>query len=151
MVDPPFRREDLLQGYTLTQSRAKVRFCQKSLKPMHLLGLVCFPFWGEATGRAGNALQMFVSCLKAHSHPRPTHRRRHLHLFVFKIISTLKKFLGKTTPSLCVCVFHVPRKRLLGKYWCHHHQAWHSNCLRHGDASRANYIDLDLHSRSQGS
>ena len=43
----------------------------------------------------------------------------------------------------------VPRKWFLGNCWSQHHQTWHGNCLRHDDASRVNYIDLDLHSWSQ--
>ena len=45
----------------------------------------------------------------------------------------------------CVC---VRRKRFLGNYWSHHRQTWRGDCLRHEKASRVNYIDLDLHSRS---
>ena len=30
----------------------------------------------------------------------------------------------------------------------HHHQAWHGDCLRHGNATCVDCIDLDLHSRS---
>ena len=30
-----------------------------------------------------------------------------------------------------------------------HHQSWHGDCLRHVNASRVNYIDLDVHSRSR--
>ena len=29
----------------------------------------------------------------------------------------------------------VLRKRFLGNYWSHHHQAWHGDCLRHENAS----------------
>ena len=43
----------------------------------------------------------------------------------------------------------VPRKRFKETYWSHHPQTWHGDCLRHAVASRVNYIDLDLHSRSQ--
>ena len=50
--------------------------------------------------------------------------------------------------SLCECVcVCVPRKRVIGNYFSHHHQTWHSNCLRHANASHVNYIDHDLHSR----
>ena len=52
--------------------------------------------------------------------------------------------------SLCVCVC-VHRKRFLGNCWSHHHQTWHGSSLRHGDASRVNYIDFDLHSGSHRS
>ena len=29
----------------------------------------------------------------------------------------------------------------------HNHETWHGICLRHGNASRVNYVDLDLHSK----
>ena len=34
-----------------------------------------------------------------------------------------------------VCV-SVPRKRFFRTFWNHRHQTWHSDCLRHGNASR---------------
>ena len=50
---------------------------------------------------------------------------------------------------MCVCVCAcVPRKRFLGNYLGHHHQTGHGNYLRHANAFRVNYIDLDLHARS---
>ena len=53
--------------------------------------------------------------------------------------------------SVCVCVcVCVPCKRFLGNCYSHHHQTLHSE-LRHKNAIHVNYIDLDLHSRSQRS
>ena len=66
-------------------------------------------------------------------------------LFVFKILSHFDFFLLLMTQCLCAS---VPRKRFLGNYRSHHHQTWHSGCLRHGNASHVIYIVLDLHSRS---
>ena len=43
-----------------------------------------------------------------------------------------------------VCVL-VPQQRFLEKHYSHHRQI----CLRRGNAPRVNYIDLDLHLRSQ--
>ena len=51
---------------------------------------------------------------------------------------------------LSVCV-SVPHKRFLGNYWSHHLQTWHGDFLTHVNVSHVNYIDLDLHSRLQGS
>ena len=44
-----------------------------------------------------------------------------------------------------VCL-SVPRMTFLGNYSSHHRQTWHCDYLRHGNASRVNYLDLDLHS-----
>ena len=48
---------------------------------------------------------------------------------------------------LSVCV-SVTRRRILGNYWNQQHQTWHGDCLWHENASRINYINLDLHPRS---
>ena len=44
----------------------------------------------------------------------------------------------------CVCPPQTIFRKLLS--WSHH-KTWHSNWLRHDNASRVNYIDFDLHSR----
>ena len=45
----------------------------------------------------------------------------------------------------------VHELRFLGHCWSHPRQTWHSDCLRHEHASRANYSDLGLHPRSHRS
>ena len=81
-------------------------------------------------------------------------------LFVSRVISDITNVNVDDPESVCICVCvcvcvclsicpSVPRKRFTGNYWSHHHKTWHSGCLRHENASRVNYIDRDLHSRSQ--
>ena len=63
-------------------------------------------------------------------------------ILTLAVLLTLKKFKIDQTFSVCVC---VPHKRFLGNYSRHYyHQTWHGNCLRHGDASCVNDIDLEL-------
>ena len=73
--------------------------------------------------------------------------------FFSRQLTTLKKFKfdeAKVSPCVCLCVC-VHRKRLLEYYWSHHHQTWQGDCLRNGNASHVNYIDIDLQSRSHRS
>ena len=55
----------------------------------------------------------------------------------------LKKFNIDKTVCVClsVCV-SVPRKRFVGDCWSQHDPTWHSDCFRHGNGSRVNYIDF---------
>ena len=69
-------------------------------------------------------------------------------VFIFKVLSDFEHFNVDDPESVCVCVHP---KRILGNCLSHHRQSWHSDCLRHENASRVNYIDLDLHSRSHKS
>ena len=64
-----------------------------------------------------------------------------------KLCATLKNWI-LTTTSLCLCVC-VPCKRFFRNYYSPHHQTWYGDFLRHENALRVNYIDLDLHWRSQ--
>ena len=45
---------------------------------------------------------------------------------------------------VCVCVCLSRKWFQLRNCWSHHHQTWHGNCLRHANASRVNYSNLDL-------
>ena len=52
-------------------------------------------------------------------------------------------------PRLCVCVCVVSLASDSSETAGHHSQTSHNDCLRDENASRVNYIDHDLHSRSQ--
>ena len=70
-------------------------------------------------------------------------------LFVCKVVSDFANFKDYITETVCVCVcVNVPRKRFLRNCWSHYRQTWHGDYFRYRNASHANYIDLDLHSRS---
>ena len=69
----------------------------------------------------------------------------HLMLLYFFLFALQNFREGNRPKSVCVS---DPHKRFLGNCEHHHHQIWHGDCLGHDNASRVNYIDLDLHSRS---
>ena len=76
-------------------------------------------------------------------------------LFVFKAVNDFANFNVDDPESVSVCasvyIMSVSRKGFLGIYWSHHQQTCQSDCLRHDNASRVNYLDLGLYSRSHRS
>ena len=81
----------------------------------------------------------FFFCFKSHQ------------LLVSEKVDKSKTRLCSMCVSVCAFVCVSVADHLKKNQWSENYQIWHGDCRRHETPSRAIYIDLGLHSRSQGS